>query len=109
MATRFIDVWVNCPDRETAEHIAAVCMKERLAACANILAPIESAYWWKGTIERTQEVPLILKTRAALFDALCAKVKSSHPYDVPSIIATELPFVDKDYADWLIEETKEPV
>jgi len=106
---RFIDVWVNCPDRATAEAIASACVGERLAACANILAPISSVYRWKGAVERAEEDPLVLKTRTELFDALAAHVKAGHPYEVPSIVATDLPHVEQDYADWLRQETREPV
>jgi periplasmic divalent cation tolerance protein len=108
MAARFIDVWVNCPDRTVAETIAADCVERRLAACANILAPIASAYRWKGAIERAEEVPLVLKTRAELFDEIALAVKKLHPYDVPSIVATDLPLVEGDYADWLAAETRAP-
>ena len=107
MAERLVDVWVNCPDRVTAERIADACVTARLAACANIFAPIFSIYRWKGAIERAEEVPLVLKTRAELFEALSARVKALHPYEVPSIVATELPLVEKDYADWLAAETQE--
>ena len=108
MAAAFVDVWVNCPDRATAERIAAACVGDRLAACANVYAPIESLYRCKGAHERAREIPLLLKTRASLFDELCRAVKSMHPYEVPSIVATELPLVDRDYAEWLLGETKEP-
>jgi periplasmic divalent cation tolerance protein len=106
---RFIDVWVNCPDRETAQRIASACVEERLAACAYILAPIASTYRWKDAVEEAQEVPLVLKTRAELFGALSARVKAAHPYEVPGIVATDLPYVDEAYADWLRRETLEPV
>ena len=103
----FVDVWINCPDRQTAERIAGACVEERLAACANILGPISSIYRWKGTTERADEIPLLLKTRADLFGAVAARVKALHPYQVPSILATELPLVEADYARWLGEETRE--
>jgi periplasmic divalent cation tolerance protein len=102
----FIDVWVNCPDRATAEAIAEACVDERLAACANIFGPITSIYRWKGAIECADEVPLLLKTRRDLFEKLATKVRALHPYEVPSIIATELPLVDAAYAKWLPEETE---
>lgn len=102
----FLDVWVNCPDRATAEAIAADCIEKRLAACANIFAPIASLYHWKGKVESDEEVPLVLKTRGELFDAVCAAVKARHPFEVPSIIATELVAIEPAYADWLEEETK---
>lgn len=101
----FLDVWVNCPDRKTAAAIAADCIERRLAACANILAPVASLYHWKGKVESDEEVPLLLKTRGALFDELCAAVKAKHPFEVPSIVATELVAIDQAYAAWLSEET----
>lgn len=101
----FIDVYITCPDRTVAETIARACVTERLAACANIGSPITSLYTWKGVIETAEEIPLFLKTRAALFDKLTARVKSLHPYETPCIIATELVAVDAAYAQWLEEET----
>ncbi|MFN4272697.1 MAG: divalent-cation tolerance protein CutA [Aliihoeflea sp.] len=102
----FLDVWVNCPDRATAEAIAADCIEKRLAACANIFAPIASLYHWKGEVESDEEVPLLLKTRDALFEPLCAAVKAKHPFEVPSIVATELVAIDAAYAAWLEDETQ---
>lgn len=107
MEPRFIDVWVNCPDRATADKIGDTCVEEKLAACANILSPISSVYRWKGAIERAEEVPLLLKSRAELFQPLAARVRALHPYEVPSIVATELPLVETDYARWLRSETQE--
>lgn len=107
MPAAFIDVWVNCPDRATAEAIADALVEERLAACANILAPVHSVYRWKGVVERAQEVPLVLKTRASLFAPLARRVKALHPYETPGIVATELPHLDDQYAAWLAAETVE--
>lgn len=104
-AARFIDVWVNCPDRATAEAIAARAIADRLAACANVLPPIASLYHWKGKVEADEEVPLILKTQAVLFRPLCALVRALHPFETPSIVATPLPQLDADYAAWLAAET----
>lgn len=101
----FIDVTITCPDRTTAETIGRACVEERLAACANIGAPLASVYRWKGVIEEAEEVPLFLKTRAELFQTLSTKVKSLHPYEIPCIVATELAQVDPAYAAWLDEET----
>ncbi len=107
MQARFIDVWVNCPDRETAAKIADACVGEKLAACANVFPSISSIYRWKGKVERAEEVPLLLKSRSRLFQPLAARIKELHPYEVPSIIAAELPLVETDYARWLASETQE--
>ena len=107
MRSDLIDVWINCPDAECAHVIAEACVDERLAACANVLSPIASVFRWNGKLERAGEVPLFLKTRAELFDRVCERIKDIHPYDAPAISATELPYVDSGFAEWVIAETTE--
>lgn len=102
---QFIDVLITCPDRQTASRIARVCVDERLAACANIGEAIESIYRWKGQIEEAMEFPLLLKTRAELFEKLSTRAKAEHPYEVPCIIATEIAAIDPAYVKWLEDET----
>lgn len=103
-----IEVHVNCPDAETASRIAEHCVSERLAACANTVAPIESRYWWNGVIEHDREVLVILKTRRALFDRVVDAVRGLHPDDVPSIIGHEVAVVNDDYARWVDDSTIDP-
>ncbi len=102
---QFIDVMITCPDRETALAIGCACVAERLAACANIGGEIISVYRWKGAIEEAGEIALLLKTRAASFDALAARIRALRPYETPCIISTELVAIDPDYAAWLEAET----
>ncbi|WP_416898580.1 MAG: divalent-cation tolerance protein CutA [Minwuia sp.] len=101
-----LDIWINCPDRETAGAIAEGLIARRLAACANILGPIESVYYWKGAVEREGEVPLVVKTRESLFDAAAAEIARLHPYETPSIIGLPVARVNCDYRDWVIAETE---
>lgn len=100
-----IEVRVNCPDEETASTIADRVVGERLAAAANIYPPIDSRYRWKGRIECASEVPLLLKTRQSLFEALAARVTELHPYETPSILGTEITFINQAYRTWVIDET----
>ena len=100
-----IEVWVNCPDEQTAETIADAIVGERLAACANIYPPISSRYHWKGKIESASEVPLLLKTRQSLFDKLVERVTMLHPYETPSIVGIDVTFANAPYQAWLIDET----
>jgi len=102
---KFVDIYVTCPNRQTAARIARTCVEERLAACANIGEQIESIYRWQGQIEEAMEFPLFLKTRADMFEKLSARVKAEHAYEVPCIIATELVAIDPAYAAWLEAET----
>lgn len=102
--TDLVTVEILCPDAATATAIAEALVTARLAACANLLAPCTSLYHWKGSIERAEEVPLILKTRAALLPALVAAARPLHPYETPAILAQPLTAND-DYRVWVVAET----
>ncbi|HSM41615.1 MAG TPA: divalent-cation tolerance protein CutA [Afifellaceae bacterium] len=100
-----IDIWINCPDETVARRIAEDLIDKRLAACANLYPAIRSVYRWQGAIERESEVPLLVKTRADLFDAVATAVGAIHPYETPSIIGLEIAHVNADYRDWVVAET----
>lgn len=104
---KIIDVWVNCPSGSVARSISEALVEERLAACTNTFGSIDSAYHWKGKVEHETEVPLLIKTRDDLFDAVSRRVRALHPYETPGIMAVEVVRVNPDYASWVAEETRE--
>lgn len=100
-----IVVEVNCASRAEAERIAAAALAERLAACANIHAPVRSLYHWRGRVETAEEVPLVLKTRASLFVPLAERIRALHSYEVPGIVALPVAAAEDAYRRWLHQET----
>jgi periplasmic divalent cation tolerance protein len=102
----YIIVLVTTSSREEAEKIAKTLLEERLVACANIIGPIHSLFWWQGKIDTAQEHLILVKTRKDLFNKLSEKVKALHSYQVPEIIA--IPIVEglKDYLNWIDESLK---
>jgi periplasmic divalent cation tolerance protein len=103
--TDCIVVLVTVGSRDEAERIAVAVVTERLAACVNVVGPITSLYHWQGQVERGQELLLIIKTRATLFDRLEARVKSLHSYQNPEVIALPISAGTAAYLDWLRGET----
>lgn len=99
-----LSVYVTVGSMEDAERIGATLVEERLAACANVLPGVRSIYRWEGSIQRADEVALILKTRSGLFDALEARVTELHPDDVPCIVAWPVQRVAAAYENWLSRE-----
>jgi uncharacterized protein involved in tolerance to divalent cations len=79
---------------------------ERLAACVQ-LAPIRSRYVWKGAVQRDDEILLLIKTKAALFEAVRARVRALHSYETPEIVMLPVTAGDADYLAWIAAETKE--
>ena len=102
---KLLDVWINCPDLKCAQSISQRLLEKRLVACSNIYPAVKSAYHWQGNIESEEEIPLLLKTRASLFEELCQEVEELHPYEVPSIVGVPIEYVNDAYRCWLEQET----
>lgn len=94
-------VLTTCPDAELAETIARALVKERLAACVNVLPPMRSVYRWRGRIESAQEQLLIVKTRVADYTAVQQRICELHSYEVPEVIAIPLAGGLPAYLAWL--------
>lgn len=79
-------VLMTAPDADVAEGMARTLVEEGLAACATLLPGVVSIYRWQGTVERQDEVQVILKTGAPRVEALLARAAQLHPYDVPELL-----------------------
>lgn len=94
-------VITNAPDREVALKIAHALLERRLAACVNVLAECTSVYRWRGELETAREVPLMIKTRAAIYNEVEAAIKSLHPYELPEIVAVPVERGSPEYLEWV--------
>jgi periplasmic divalent cation tolerance protein len=79
MEYRFI--YMTTENRDQAREIGRVLVRERLAACVNIIDGMNSMYWWEGKVQDDDETVLIAKTKAALVPELTERVKKLHSYD----------------------------
>ncbi|MEM3054574.1 MAG: divalent cation tolerance protein CutA, partial [Candidatus Bathyarchaeia archaeon] len=50
-----IVVLVTTSSKEEAEKIVRGLLEEKLIACANIIGPVHSLFWWQGKIDIAQE------------------------------------------------------
>lgn len=97
-------VYITAKDMDEASKIANYLLDKRLIACANLF-PIRSIYSWKGKIENDDEVAMIIKTTHQNVDRIMKEVKKIHSYDVPCIVSYTVNKGDKDYLDWIRNET----
>jgi len=100
--------YCTCPDLASAERLAEALVGERLAACVNVLPGLRSIYRWRGTVERADEVLLLIKTTRERLDALAARVQALHPYELPELLAVEAAGGLPDYLAWVAAETRDP-
>ena len=98
-------VLTMAPDRETAATLARTLVKERLAACVNVVPGVQSFYRWKGRIREDAEVLLIIKTQEVLTEALASRIKALHPYDLPEVLVLPAVGGSAAYLDWIEAET----
>jgi periplasmic divalent cation tolerance protein len=99
-----VSVYAIFAEAEEARRIARAAIEERLAACANILAPCHSVYRWQGAVAEADEVPAIFKARADKAEALVARIAELHSYDVPAIVIWPINATLPAYADWVNDE-----
>ena len=98
-------VFTNLPDRAAAIELACKLVDERLAACVNVMAECTSVYRWEGRNESAAEVPVLIKTLAQHYARLEELIKTSHPYELPEIIAVPISSGLPAYLKWIAEET----
>jgi len=102
----YILVLVTAANKKEANLIAQQLVKERLAACVNIIDKIESIFFWQNKIEKAKENLLFIKSTKIKLPQIIKKVKSLHSYQVPEVIAFEIKKGEKKYLNWLDESIK---
>jgi periplasmic divalent cation tolerance protein len=107
-SSRAAVVFVTAGSAEQAMLIANALVGERLAACVNIVSPVQSIYRWNDKVQPDVEHLMIIKTRANLVARLEARVNELHSYEVPEVIAIPIIAGAKAYLDWVFASTTEP-
>ena len=88
-----------------AAALARALVEERLAACVNVLPAMTSIYRWKGSVEQEREQQLLIKTTAGRVEALAARLRELHPYELPEFIVLDAA-ASAAYAAWVVESTR---
>ncbi|HBO83394.1 MAG TPA: divalent-cation tolerance protein CutA [Deltaproteobacteria bacterium] len=96
-------VIVTASSEGEGEKIAGSIVKDGLAACCNIVPRIKSIFKWKGEVCTENEVLLLIKSKASLFNRLRDRIKELHSYEVPEIIAFPITHGLPDYFKWMDE------
>jgi len=99
-----IVVFSTCGSQEEAEKIATSLVEKRIAACVNLIPGVESVYRWRGAVERSKEVILLIKSSRELLEQLHGELARMHTYEVPESLA--VPIVDgmENYLNWMDRE-----
>src|SRR5262245_56314921 len=101
----FIQVVTATATAEEARRIGTVLVEQRLAACVQIVGPIESIYRWQGEVEKAGEWQCWIKTRRELYAAAERQIRELHSYEVPEVLAVPIIDGSEAYLKWVREST----
>ena len=99
--SRYVIGMVTCASRAEARKLAQAVLTKKLAACVNIVAGVESHFWWKDKLDRANEYLLLIKTTGDKTKAVMQVIQANHSYEVPEIIFTPIATGERRYLRWL--------
>ena len=86
-------------DKKNASKLANLLLREKLIPCVTF-KNIESCFWWKGNINKSKEVQLMIKCKKENVNKVCNKIAEWHSYEIPEIISFRVS-ANKSYHDWV--------
>lgn len=98
---KYIIIFSTTSSLKEARQIANILLKAKKAACVNILAQVESHYWWQQRVIKDKELLLVIKTAKNNFSAVKKLIAEHHTYEVPEIVSVDIDRLDKKYAGWI--------
>ncbi|CAO2597783.1 Protein CutA homolog [Lemmus lemmus] len=119
----------NCPNEQIAKDVARAILDKKLAASVNICEFCQGqgrglgVYFWKGEIEESTEILLLIKTKtskvsrlstyvrlilsSSLIRVLLSFQRLAHPFEIPEVFSIAMDQGDARYLKWLEEGMKE--
>ena len=88
-----------------AKKLGKKLVKEKLAACTNIIPTIYSTYVWKNKTMIDKECSMIVKTSKSKVKAAIKFIAKKHSYECPAVSAIPIDFAHKDFQKWINEQT----
>ena len=86
-------------DKKNASKLADLLLIEKLIPCVTF-KNVESHFWWKGEINQSKEVQLMIKCKEENVNKVCNKISEWHSYELPEIIYFRVS-ANKDYRHWV--------
>ena len=94
-------VYVTCGSSREARKIARALVEKRLAACVNLVGPIQSLFRWEGKLCDAREYLLIIKSSRRAFGDLRRLVGKLHSYEVAEVICLPILEGSAKYLAWM--------
>jgi periplasmic divalent cation tolerance protein len=93
---------------DQALDVAHALIRNRQAACVNIIPGVHSIYRWKGRVCSDGEMLLIIKTVASEFEGIKETIQKVNTYELPEVLAYRVDHASEPFGNWISRMTERP-
>ena len=98
-------IYVTFGSLKEAKRLGGQLVKNKLAACTNIIPTIYSTYVWKNKTMTDKECSMIVKTSKSRVKAAIKFIVKKHRYECPAVSAFPIQSTHADFQRWINEQT----
>ena len=99
-------IYVTFGSLKEAQRLGGKLVKNKLAACTNIIPTIYSTYVWKKKTMMDKECSMIVKTSQSKVKKAMQFIINEHSYECPAVSAFPIKSAHIEFKKWIEEQTK---
>jgi periplasmic divalent cation tolerance protein len=97
--------FLTCANKKEADLISGSLLKKRLIVCAKKM-PVSSSFFWKGSINKANEMLLIMESVESDFKAIEREIRKLHSYETFTLFALPVNKVSSGVVKWMKDGLK---
>ncbi|KAF0835672.1 divalent-cation tolerance protein CutA [Nocardia caishijiensis] len=105
MAEQLVTITITAESADWLAEFTKGLVKDRLAACGNIIPGVRSIYAWEDAVQDDPEALVLIHTRASSVDEIIRRAGTEHPYDTPQVLAVPVVEAHDGYREWVLAQT----
>ena len=98
-------IYVTFGSLKEAKRLGGKLVKNKLAACTNIIPTIYSTYVWKKKTMTDKECSMIVKTSKLKVKKAIKFIVKEHSYECPAVSSFPIKLAHSDFQKWINEQT----
>ncbi len=94
---------LTCANTEEADKIAKTLLEKKLVVCVKKTS-VSSSFLWKGTIDTSEEVLLIMDSIEENFTSIETEIRKIHSYETFVLVSLPVSQTSQGVEAWMKEE-----